>query len=120
MNDEQIKKIIEDSYDESKEEGLRSMAAEFYSRRLRSSAVTAWIGGLMFFALSSFGATQFFRTDEIQKQIMYAVIFIVGLQGIMLMKIFSWQMIHRNSIKRDLKRLELRVVELSETLKLSQ
>jgi hypothetical protein len=34
-----------------------------------------------------------------------------------IMKIFAWQMIHRNSIKREIKRLELRIAELSEMVK---
>lgn len=33
------------------------------------------------------------------------------------MKIFAWEMVHRHSIKREIKRLALRVAELSETLK---
>ena len=48
---------------------------------------------------------------------MYAVLFLVGVHGVDLMKIFAWQMAHRRNLKRDLKRLELRVVELSEALK---
>jgi hypothetical protein len=116
MND-QIKRIIDDSYDESKAEGLRSMVSDFYSRKLLSSAIAAWIGGVMFVALSIFSAMQFFKAAGTQLQILYAVLFVVGMQGFVLVKIFSWQMVHRHSVKRDLKRLELRVVELSEALK---
>lgn len=117
MNDKQIKRIIEDSYDESKEEGLRSMVRDFYSRKLLSSAIVGWVGGMVFIALAVFSAVQFFKTDEIKWQLVYAVLFIVGVHGVALMKIFAWQMIHRHSIKRDIKRLELRVAELSEALK---
>ncbi|MDO8679462.1 MAG: hypothetical protein Q7R30_12975 [Acidobacteriota bacterium] len=117
MNDQQIKRIIEDSYDESKEEGLSSIVSDFYSRKLLSTAIAAWVGGIMFLALSIFSAAQFFKSGETQQQIMYAVLFIVGMQGVVMMKIFAWQMVHRHSIKRDIKRLELRVVELCEALK---
>lgn len=117
MNDQQINKIIEDSYDESKEEGLRTFVSDFYGRTLRSSAVAAWAIGLLFVALSIFSAVRFFDTDETQQQIMYGVLFLAGVQGLVLTKIFSWQMIHRHGIKRDLKRLELRLVELSAAVK---
>jgi hypothetical protein len=116
MNNETINKIIEDSYDESKEDGLRSMVRDFYSRKLLSSAIAGWVGGLVFTGLAIFGAVELFKTDQIQRQLMYAALFIVGMHGIFMMKIFSWQMVHRLGIKRDIKRLELRVAELSEAL----
>jgi len=117
MNDEQIKKIIEDSYDTSREEGILSMARDFYSRQMRSTAIMVWFWGIAFFALAAHGTIQFFGTDQTRTQILGAALFIVGCLGIGMMKIFAWEMIHRHSIKRDLKRLELRVVELTETLK---
>ncbi len=117
MSNEQIRKIIEDSYDDSKEETLRAMAADFYSRRFRSIAILAWAWGIIFAALAVYSAMQFFKADLIRGQIMYAALFLYGALNVGLMKVFAWQMIHRQSIKGDLKRLELRVAELSETLK---
>ena len=117
MSDEIIKKIIEDNYDESKEEGLRSIVRDFYSRRMLSTAIVVWGLGLLFFTVAVYSAIQFFKVDQIKGQIMYAVLFICGTHGIGLMKIFSWEMIHRHSIKREIKKLELRIVELNEALK---
>jgi hypothetical protein len=34
-----------------------------------------------------------------------------------MIKVFAWQMIHRNNIKREIKRLELRIVELGQIVK---
>lgn len=117
MNDERIREIIADSYDESKEEGLRSIVRDFYSRRLLSSAILAWSVGIVFVGLAVYSALHFFRTDEVKWQIVYAVLFLVGVQQVDVIKIFAWQMVHRHSLKRDLKRLELRVAELSDHLK---
>jgi hypothetical protein len=117
MSNEQIGKIIEDSYDDSKEETLRAMARDFYSRRLLSTAILVWGWGIVFTALAVYSAMQFFKADQTQGQIMYAALFVLGAHGIGLMKIFAWQMIHQRSIRRDLKRMELRVAELSEMLK---
>jgi hypothetical protein len=47
---------------------------------------------------------------------MYAALFIVGVHEFDVLRIFAWQMVHRHSMKRDIKRLELRVAELTETL----
>jgi hypothetical protein len=60
---------------------------------------------------------QFFKADRTQGQIMYAALFILGVHGVGLMKILAWGMLHQHSIRRDLKRLELRMAELSEMLK---
>ena len=117
MGNEQIRKIIEDSYDDSREETLRTLAGEFYSRRFRSAAILAWIWGILFFALAAYSAVQFFKAGQVRDQIMYAALFVYGALSVGLMKIFAWQIIHRFSIKRDLKRLELSVAELSQMLK---
>jgi hypothetical protein len=47
---------------------------------------------------------------------MYAGLFICFVQLLGLMKIFAWQMIHRNRITREIKRLEIRVAELAKSL----
>ena len=117
MSNEQIKRIIEDSYDESKEEGLRSIARDFYNRKLLSSVILVWIVGIVFVGLAVYSARQFFQTDQTKWQLVYAALFIVGVHEVSVIKIFAWQMAHRHNLKRDIKRLELRVVELSETLK---
>lgn len=117
MSNEQIRKIIEDSYDDSKEETLRAIGRDFYSRSFRSAAIFAWAWSIAFIALAVYSAMQFFKADQTQGQIMYAALFILGAHGVGLMKILTWGMLHQHSIRRDLKRLELRVAELSEMLK---
>jgi hypothetical protein len=117
MSNEQIRKTIEGSYDESKEECLRSIVRDFYSRRLRSSAILVWIVAIVFIGLAVYSAVQFFKADQTKWQIMYAALFLVGVHEFDVIRIFAWQMVHRHSLKRHLKRLEVGVAELSETLK---
>ena len=120
MNDEPIRRIIEDKYDDAKEDTLRSVVSDFYSRRLLSTAILTWGFGALFFALAAFSAFQFLQADQTKRQIMYAALFILGTHGIGLMKIFAWEMVHRHNIKREIKRLEYRVAELSEAIKSKQ
>jgi uncharacterized membrane protein YbjE (DUF340 family) len=117
MNDEQMKKMLEDAYDESREETLRSMARDFYNRKMVSVVILVWIWAIFFIAAAAYAAIEFFRTDNTQYQIMYAAVFICCAEGLGLMKILAWQMMHRNSIKREIKRLELRISELSDIMK---
>jgi hypothetical protein len=117
MNNEQIKKKIEDTYDDSKEDTLRSMISDFYSRKMWSIALLLWAFAIIFFAGAVYSGIQFYKTDQTKLQIMYAAVFILCVGGIGWLKIFGWQMLNKNSIKREIKRLELRIAELNQTVK---
>ena len=117
MSEEKIRRIIEDSYDESKEETLRGMTRDFYSRKMRSTAILVYGWVAVFAALAVYSATQFFKATQTQGQIMFAALFILGAHGIGLWKILAWGMLHQHSVKRDVKRLELRIAEMTEMLK---
>jgi len=64
-----------------------------------------------------FSGIKFFYTGRTQFQIMYAAIFICCVQVCIFSKIKYWQMLHKINVSREIKRLELRIAELSETLK---
>ena len=117
MSNKQIKPITTDSYDESREDTLRSIARDFYSRRLLPTAIVVWGFAILFLTGAVFSVIQFLKTKQTQWQIAYAALFICAAQGIVLMKIFAFGMVHRLSIKREIKKLELQVAELREALK---
>lgn len=117
MNEEQLKTIIEDMYDESRENTIWSMVGDFYNRRMLSMIIFIWAWALLFVAGAIYSAVLFFRNVETKSQIMYAAIFLTCCQFLGLMKIFAWQMIHRNGLKREIKRLELRIAQLNEAVK---
>ena len=117
MNDEQIKQIIENTYDKSKENTMWSMLKDFYNKKMLFWIVLLWVYFLVFLALAVFSAIEFFKTDQTRYQIMYAAVFVCCIQFFALIKIFAWQMVHRNGILREIKRLELRIAELTEICK---
>jgi hypothetical protein len=117
MNEEQLKKMIDDTYEDSKEDTIRSMIGDFYNKKMLSTILFVWAYGLAIIGLAVFSGIRYFRVDAVKYQIMYAAIFICCIQFIALIKVFAWQMIHRNSIKREIKRLELRIAELNQTVK---
>ena len=117
MDQEQIKKIIEDTYDDSKEDTLLSMVGQLYSRKMFSSFIVHVAYSSVFIVLAVFCGIKFFQTQQVQYQIMYAVIFVCCIEFVILRKNIYWQMLHRNSISREIKRLEIRIAELNETVK---
>ena len=117
MNEAQIQKMMNDTYEQTKEDTLRGMIKEFYNSRMRSIVIIVWGFALLFIAGAVYSGVMFFKTDQVKSLIMFATIFLVCAHWIDLMKIFAWQMIHKNSIKREIKRLELRIAELAQTVK---
>ena len=117
MNEEQIKKIIEDTYDESKEDTVRSWIRDCYSKKMRWVIINGYAVYLISSALAIFSALKFFRTDQIKYQIMYAAIFVCCNLWSGFVTVFGWVMMQRPRINREIKRLELRIAELNETVK---
>jgi len=117
MNDENIRRMLDDTYDDSREDSICSMIGDFYNRRMLSTAVLVWVMGVIFIAGAIYSALRFFGAAEVQSQIMYAALFVCLFNLVGILKVFAWQIIHRNSIKREIKRLEIRIAELADSLK---
>jgi len=92
---------------------LRGMIRDFYNRRMLPIVLVVWVYALVFLAIAVYCAVFFFRADDTRSQILWAAVFLCSIQFFAIMKIFAWQMIHRNSIHRAIRRLERRVEELS-------
>ena len=119
MDKEQIKKIIDSppEYDESKEDTYRSMLRDFFSKKMRWVMINLYVWSFFFTALAIISAVRFFRTDQTKYQIMYATICLGCSLSIGLCKVITFVMLQRHSIKREIKRLELRIAELDATVK---
>jgi len=118
MDKEQIKKIIDTppQFDESQEDTLLSMVGQLYSREMFHSFIVHGAYSLPFVALAIFSGVKFFRVSNIQYQVMYAALFVCAVQFIIFSKAKYWQMLHKNNISREIKRLEFRIAELNETV----
>jgi len=114
MNDKKTQAMIDEIYDASKEDTLLSMVGELYSARMLPSLLVHGAYSLVFIVPAVYCAIQFFHTQQVQFQLMYAAIFICCIQVIFLRKVIYWQMLHKNSISREVKRLEVRIVELNQ------
>ena len=117
MNDELIKKIIDDTYDDSREDTLLSMVGQLYSQKMVPSMIVHLAYSLPFIVGAVFCGVKFFKTDQAQYQIMYAAIFVCCIQFCIFSKAKYWQMLYKINTSREIKRLELRIAELSEVVK---
>jgi uncharacterized membrane protein YbjE (DUF340 family) len=101
----------------NEEHFLRSMVKDFYNRQMLPIIIFVWIWAIIFIVGAVYTGIKFFETDQTKCQIMYAAIFVCFIQFISLMKIFAWQMIHRNNVTREIKKLRDSIAELNETVK---
>ncbi len=117
MNEEQIKKMIEDTYNESQAGWLRTMLKDFFNKKMLWVVINVYVWFFIFLVPTIISVIQFFKTEETKYQIMYAAIFVCCSLSIGFLKVFAWVMVQRHTMTREIKRLELRVVELSQAVK---
>ena len=117
MYDKQTETMIDEIYDTSKEDTLLSMVGELYSRRMLPSLLVHAAYSLPFIVLAVYCGITFFHTEQVQFQLMHAAIFVCCVHVIFLRKAIYWQMLQKNSISREVKRLEVRIVELTEMIR---
>ncbi|NIP23472.1 MAG: hypothetical protein GWN67_05015 [Phycisphaerae bacterium] len=106
MNDEQNKKNVNDTCNESKEDSIWSMARDFYGPKMRSTTIFIWACAIIFVVAAAYFGAKFLQTDQTKSQIMYATLFVCCFNAICLMKVFAWMMIQRIGIKREIKKLK--------------
>ncbi|MBI9019476.1 MAG: hypothetical protein JEZ07_19680 [Phycisphaerae bacterium] len=117
MENKDLQKILNEDYDDSKENTLREMLSDFYNRQMISNIVIVWTYGITMMVLTIIFARQFYLATEVKSQIMHAVLAATCFSQVGLIKIFAWQMIHRNALKREIKKLELTIAQLNEAIK---
>ncbi|MBU0617033.1 MAG: hypothetical protein KKI02_04900 [Planctomycetes bacterium] len=115
--DDDIRKAIangESIYDLEREEGIFRQWAGIYRGKLRWLAIFVTIETVVFMVLLVLAAIEFFQADDTKWQILYAtcVLLLAGL--LLLVKLWGWMQMNRYSIQREIKRLELRILELGD------
>jgi len=119
MDKDQMKRIVDQPLDpEHIREGTYfSFFSDFYTRNNRVVILWVWGTALFFLAVLVVSAILFFLTDDTQYHILYAALAICSVQFIVLTKIVYFLAVIRNRTLRDVKRLELCMAEMNETLK---
>ena len=119
MESEEMRKIMDNipEYDDSREEDFGSLVTDLYRSTRSTQGVLIWAYCIFFFVLGIASAVFFFFVDETKYQIMLAALFLFFMQRAALVKTMAWQRIHRNSVKREIKRLEIQIAGLSQIVK---
>ncbi len=116
MSDDIIKKILDDiEHDAEREDSLRRMIASAFEARIRVYTLLVAIFIVASAAIAVWVAVLFFRTDEVRSMILYATVFNTCMLTIAGARIFIWLLLLRQRVIRELKKLELRLLEMAKS-----
>ncbi len=68
MNDEQMKKMMEDTYDNSKEDSFISMLGDFYNKRTLWVVIVVWVWGIIFVIGAIYCGIKYYEVERFRKQ----------------------------------------------------
>ena len=115
--DDDIRKVLaneESLYDLEREEGVFRQMAGIFRGKMRWMAIAVTIETVVFVVLIVLAAVEFFQTDETKWQIFYATSVLLLAMLLLLIKLWGWMQMNRYAIQREIKRLELRMLERGE------
>ena len=115
--DDDIRKALErgeSPYDLDLEEGVFRQLTGLFRGKLRWWVTLVMVESIVFSVLIVLAAIEFFQADETKWQIFYASSVLLLGMLILLVKLWSWGQMNRYSIQREIKRLELCILELRE------
>jgi len=116
--DDDIRKALatgQGAYELERADGVFRQMAGLYQGELRWMAVAVTIHLLVILALMVWVASAFFRSADTKAQILYATCFVLLGLALTLAKLWGWMLMNRYALQREIKRVELRLVELTES-----
>lgn len=95
------------------EQGLFEKVAESFRGKSRNLVIMAMLSSWILIGMAIYGIVRFFDGSTVQDQILWAAIAVICLIGHGLTKIWYWMELNRNSLMREIKRVELQIARLS-------
>ncbi len=95
------------------DQGMWEMFATTLHGKQKWWMVLIHLWGFVFFAASVFVLVRFFQAETTKEMVGYAMAFLFFMNGVGMMKMWVWMSMNRNSILREVKRLEVQVALLS-------
>jgi ABC-type sugar transport system permease subunit len=116
MSDDLIRRIMSDmEHDSERDDSVRRMIASAFEARTRTYTFATISIAVVALALAVWVAVLFFKTDDIRWMIAYGTLFNTCMLTIVFVRLVLWQLLLRQGVIREIKRLELRVLEMAKT-----
>lgn len=122
MNKEHIDDLIAESlskdeaefYHTLDEEGFLKQWGGLYKGKLKGWAIYVTIVQLIFTVITFYLGYKFFTVEDIREIMLYGGGFFIAFITVSMLKLWHWMQMDKNSIIREIKRLEFQVAVLSE------
>jgi len=119
--DDKVKHALRDESDNvwrgAEEQGLFEQALGVMRGKQRLIAVFAYSVMFAFLAVVVYATIRFFSAETTRDQIAWAVCFLFSTMSIAMLKIWFWMQMDKNTVIREVKRLELQVATLAGIIK---
>ena len=120
-NKEEIDQIIKDSltqeeakfYEELEEQNLLNQLGSLFKTKMGWLIVVMNIVNLVVFALSIYCVVQFLNTEHTNELIKWGAGFFTCWTTMAMIKLFVWMQMDKNTLLREMKRLELQIAALA-------
>ena len=99
------------------EQSLPEMVTGLFRGKRRWLAVLSMTSQTVFFVLAIYTAVEFFGAAEIRDMLIWGAAFYFCVLASMANKLWSWMEMNRNSVTREIKRLELQIAHLASELR---
>ncbi|MBT8259191.1 MAG: hypothetical protein KJO49_12005 [Bacteroidia bacterium] len=103
-------------YDELDEQNLFQMVGGLFRGKLKWIMVLMNIVMVVVFIVFIYCAVEFFKAEDTEMLIKWAVGGILCLMSVTLLKLFAWMQMNKNVLLREIKRLELQLSSLAHKL----
>ena len=98
------------------EESLFAQAIGLFQGRSRLFSFMAVVVMIAMMVLAVFAAIKFMETGRVREMILWGAVCFLGLSGVTTLKIWSWMEMSKNSLRREIKRLELQVAYVTASI----
>jgi len=94
------------------------MLTETFRGRHRWLNILGMFWTLIFMGLAIYSAVQFFKVEIQRDMLMWAAAFLFCMSAVSMLKIWYWMEMQKNSVTREIKRLELQIARLAGRLEI--
>ena len=95
---------------------LRQQVLATFEGQLRWLNVAGWIAGFVLFGVASLMAWRFIDAPTLEEMLRWGAAAALGFAGVALIKVWFWMELQKNTIMREVKRLEVQVASLAAQL----
>ena len=88
-----------------------------FEGRLRWFNALGWVAGVVLFGVASMMAWQFVNASDLADMLRWGAASALAFAGVALVKVWFWLELQKNTVVRELKRLELQVASLAEQIR---